>query len=54
MGTADECLAVLLALRNLPGLDLVDVSGPYPNRPPSQLVRLYLDTRLGDRKAVSP
>lgn len=54
MGTADECMAVLLALRTLPGLDLVDVAGPYPNRPPSRLVRLYLDARLiADRKEES-
>jgi hypothetical protein len=41
-GTEDECRAAADAIAAV--LDVHETSRPYPNRPPSRLVRLYLTT----------
>lgn len=41
MGTSDECAEVVAVLRA--GLDVREVSGDYPNRGDSTLVRVYVD-----------
>ncbi len=43
-GTADECEQVLAILRE--HLAVLDVSRPYPNRPPSPLQRVYVDAQI--------
>jgi hypothetical protein len=43
-GTPAEVSAALPQLRAC--FEVVDQSRPYPDRPPSQLVRVYLDLRL--------
>ena len=35
-------------------LDVVAVSGPYPDRGPSVLVRVYLEVRLDPASAATP
>ena len=42
-GTEGECRRGADAIATV--LDVQEVSRPYPNRPPSQLVRLYLTVR---------
>lgn len=44
MGIRDEVDQVLPALRV--AFDVIDESQPYPCRPPSRLVRVYLEVRL--------
>ena len=39
-GTAEECRRTATTLATV--LDILDASRPYPDRPPSHLVRLYL------------
>ncbi|WP_169794585.1 MULTISPECIES: hypothetical protein [Streptomyces] len=39
-GTEDECRRTADAISRV--LDVLETSRPYPNRPPSRLVRLYL------------
>ncbi|MBQ1118650.1 hypothetical protein [Streptomyces sp. B15] len=39
-GTEDECRRTADAIATV--LDVLETSHPYPNRPPSRLVRLYL------------
>ncbi|MCD0482048.1 hypothetical protein LO771_06360 [Streptacidiphilus sp. ASG 303] len=41
-GTEDECRRTAAALATV--VDILDTSRPYPDRPPSRLVRLYLTT----------
>lgn len=41
-GTEDECQHAAAALARV--LDITDTSRPYPDRPPSRLVRIYLTT----------
>jgi hypothetical protein len=43
-GTPAEC--ELVARRLAEVLDVVAISGPYPDRGPSRLVRVYLELRL--------
>jgi hypothetical protein len=43
-GTPAEATAALAQLRAC--FEVVDESRPYPDRPPSRLVRVYLDLRL--------
>jgi hypothetical protein len=51
IGTTGECarLAALLALgppEGPAGVEVLEVTGPYPNRGDSTLVRLYLQVRV--------
>jgi hypothetical protein len=39
-GTEDECRTTAEAISTV--LDVLEISRPYPNRPPSRLVRLYI------------
>ncbi|MFD9629905.1 hypothetical protein [Streptomyces violascens] len=39
-GSELDCLRTARHLEHV--LDVIDISRPYPDRPPSQLVRLYL------------
>ncbi|WP_181727636.1 hypothetical protein [Streptomyces sp. PT12] len=39
-GTPDECQRATEAIARV--LDVLETSRPYPNRPPSQLIRVYL------------
>lgn len=41
-GTELECLRTARQLARV--LDVLDISPPYPDRPPSRLVRIYLTT----------
>jgi hypothetical protein len=41
-GTELECLRTARQLAHV--LDVLDTSPPYPERPPSRLVRIYLTT----------
>jgi hypothetical protein len=43
-GTAAECQAATRRLAEV--FDVVAISGPYPDRGPSRLVRVYLELRL--------
>lgn len=45
-GLPDETARLLQILTRTPDLDLIEVSGPYPNRGASRMVRLYIETRL--------
>lgn len=47
MGAAEEITQAAPVLAEV--FDVVDQSPPYPCRPPSRLVRVYLDVRLADR-----
>lgn len=38
--TAEECAAAAALISAV--LDVLDTSSPYPDRPPSRLVRVYL------------
>jgi hypothetical protein len=44
-GTPAECDQAAHRLAEV--FDVVSVSGPYPDRGPSRLVRVYLELRLG-------
>jgi hypothetical protein len=35
-------------------LDVLDISRPYPDRPPSRLVRLYLTANTPDANSAAP
>ena len=43
-GLPEEVTAALARLAEV--LDVVSIRGPYPDRPPSRLVRAYLQIRL--------
>ena len=45
-GTQDECEQVIKVMRDMPAWEVLEVSGFYPNRGDSKLVRGYLDIRL--------
>src|SRR5207342_1110196 len=45
-GLPAECERTLRLLAGTPGLLVASVRGPYPDRPPSVLIRLYLEVRL--------
>ena len=49
MGTADECAAGVEVIRGAGRFEVVEVSGAYPNRGDSRLVRVYVETRATDR-----
>jgi hypothetical protein len=53
-GLAHECDQATVLLEQTPGLVVVDRRGPYPDRPPSVLVRLYLEVRLATDRASAP
>lgn len=43
-GTRDECREAAERIRQ--AFNVVAASDPYPDRPPSQLYRVYLEVRL--------
>ena len=45
-GLPDELGQALRLLAQVPGLDLLEISGIYPNRGASRLARVYLDAQL--------
>ena len=45
-GLPAEVAAAVEVLTNADGLDVIEVSDPYPNRGDSRLVRVYLETQL--------
>ncbi len=49
MGTADECAAGVEVIRGAGRFEVVEVSGAYPDRGDSRLVRVYVETRATDR-----
>ena len=49
-GTPEECRQAVEALTGI--FRVVSVSGPYPDRGASVLVRVYLDIRLDDPPAA--
>lgn len=48
-GTKEECAYGVNALMLAPGMRLVSVSEPYPDRGASTLVRVYVEARLDDQ-----
>ena len=44
-GLPAETGQAIKALRDLPGLDVIQAAGPYPNRGDSHLVRIYIEAR---------
>ena len=46
MGLPGELARALKALHDADGLDVTEVSSPYPNRGDSRLARIYIDARL--------
>jgi hypothetical protein len=53
MGTPGECAAGVEVIRVSGRFDVVDVSGSYPNRGDSQLVRVYVETRTAQGPEVA-
>jgi hypothetical protein len=49
MGLYEEIAQALNALNAIPGLDLLEINGPYPNRGASSLVRVYVEVRFTER-----
>jgi hypothetical protein len=45
-GLPAEIGQAIRILSQVPGLDLLEVSDPYPNRGASRLVRIYIDAQL--------
>ena len=45
-GLPAEVDSAVATISALPGIDVTEISGPYPNRGASRLVRVYLDIRL--------
>jgi hypothetical protein len=46
MGLPAEISQITKALRDTPGLDVIQVDGPYPNRGDSRMVRVYIEAQL--------
>jgi hypothetical protein len=46
MGTEQECAAAAARLAADPGFTVLEQSAPYPNRAPSELVRVYLEVHV--------
>jgi hypothetical protein len=51
-GTPAECDQAARRLAEV--FDVVAVSGPYPDRSPSRLVRVYLELRLDPAPSAGP
>jgi hypothetical protein len=51
---ADECDHLAALLGQTPGLVVVSRRGPYPDRPPSVLVRVYLEVRVATDQPNDP
>ena len=45
-GLPDEVHQAVEALTNADGLDVIEVSDPYPNRGDSRMVRVYIEAQL--------
>lgn len=45
-GLPAEVSAAVAVLTSTDGLDVIEVSDPYPNRGDSRLVRVYVETQL--------
>ena len=54
MGPPAEIGQAIKALRDIPGLDVIQVDGPYPNRGDSRMVRMYIEARLSGRDGDVP
>lgn len=55
MGSQEECAAAVDALRGNPGLAILEVSAPYPNRRDSRQVRVYVEAQIVySRAALRP
>jgi hypothetical protein len=48
MGLPEEIEQAITAVREITALDVIEVSGPYPNRGTSRMVRIYIDAQLSD------
>ena len=48
MGLPAEVERTIQALHDTQDLDVVEVSGPYPNRGASRMVRVYIEAQLSD------
>jgi hypothetical protein len=48
MGLPAEVEQTIEALHGIPDLEVIEVSGPYPNRGNSRMVRAYIEARLSD------
>jgi hypothetical protein len=45
-GLPAETSQAVSALRGAPALDVTEVSGPYPNRGDTRMVRVYIEAQL--------
>ena len=54
MGLPAETSQAVRALRNAPGLDVIEVSGPYPHRGDTRLVRVYIEAQLRPGSGAVP
>jgi hypothetical protein len=54
MGLPAEVSTVLQALTDTGTLDLIEVSGPYPNRGDSRMVRLYVEVQVPPDSGAVP
>ncbi len=48
-GLYEEIAQALNALNAVPGLDVLEISGPYPNRGASRLVRIYAEVQFTEQ-----
>jgi len=53
-GLPAEIGQAIKALRDLPGLEVIQADGPYPNRGDSRMVRIYIEARLSGRVGDVP
>ena len=53
-GLPAEAEDAITTISTLPGFDVTEISGPYPNRGASRLVRFYLEVRLINRETRRP
>jgi hypothetical protein len=54
MGLPAETDQAVSALRDARGLDVTEVSGPYPNRGDTRLVRVYIEAQLRPGSGTVP
>ena len=53
-GLPAETGQAINALRDIPGLDVIQAGGPYPNRRDSRMVRIYIQARPSGRDGDVP
>jgi hypothetical protein len=54
MGLPAEVTTIIQALSDTGAVDLIEVSGPYPNRGDSRMVRVYIEAQPRSRSGAAP